>query len=314
MKDESRSDGASSFNLPPSSFRFWSLQQRLAPYLFVFPFVLLFAVFLLYPLARSLYLSLFYLGGTPSAEFIGLGHYQFILSDPVFWIACANTVVFAVLFLSIQVPLSLGLAVLLNSRRVRFRNAFRFAFFSSHVVGAVFVAVLFRTLMAPRLGLINRAIGALPGLHADNNWLGDPVLARPAIVIAAVWLSVGWGMIYLLAALQAADPELYEAAKIDGAGPWARFRHVTLPAIRPVLGFLVLVGTIASLSLFELPYVFFQGFGPKLAGATIVMYLYENGLQSNDLSFAAAVGWILVVLIAGVSLVQVRLTRAAEGL
>ena len=289
--------------------RLWSLQYRLSPYLFVLPFVVLFCVFLLYPLARSVYLSLHHAGGTPSQQFIGLGHYRYILTDPIFWLACANTVAFAVLFLAVQVPASLGLAMLLNRRDVRFRNAFRFAFFSSHVVGGVFVAVLFRLLMAPRQGLINKAIGALPLLGSDNNWLGDPVLARPAVVIAALWLSIGWGMVYLLAALQAVDRELYEAAQVDGASPWWRFWHVTLPGIRPVLAFLVLVGTIAALSLFELPYVLFQGFGPKLAGMTIVMYLYEHGFMAGDISFAAAVGWILVVIIVGVSLLQAGALR-----
>jgi ABC-type sugar transport system permease subunit len=292
---------------PTRRHNLWSLQARLAPYLFVSPFVVLFCVFLLYPLARSLYLSLFHAGGTPSAEFIGLGHYRFILTDPIFWLACGNTLAFSVLYLTFQVPASLGLALLLNSRLVRFRELFRFAFFSSHVVGPVFVAVLFRLLMAPRQGLVNKAIDWLPFLGSDNNWLGDPILARPAVVIAAVWLSVGWGMVYLLAALQAVDPELYEAAEVDGAGAWSRFRHVTLPGIRPVLAVLVLVGTVVALSLFELPYVFFQGSGPKLAGMTIVMYLYENGFMTGDISFAAAVGWILVVLILVVSLLQARL-------
>src|SRR5215212_1683436 len=114
--------------------RLWLLQHRLAPYLFVLPFVVLFGVFLLYPLARSFHLSLYHAGGTPSAEFIGLGHYRFILTDPLFWVACLNTVAFAVLFLAIQIPASLTLAVLLDRPDVRFRGAFRFAFFSSHVV------------------------------------------------------------------------------------------------------------------------------------------------------------------------------------
>ena len=292
--------------------RLWLLQHRLAPYLFVLPFLLLFCLFLLYPLARSFYLSLFHAGGTPSAEFIGAGHYRFILTDPVFWLACANTIAFAILFLSIQIPASLALAILLNSKAVRFRNFFRFAFFSSHVVGGVFVAVLFRLLMAPRQGLVNKMIGALPFITSDNNWLGDPLLARPAIVIAALWLSIGWAMVYLLAALQSVDRELYEAAEVDGAGRWSRFRHVTLPGIRPVLSFLVLVGTVASLSLFELPYVFFQGSGPRLAGMTIVVYLFEHGFMAGDISFAAAVGWILVVLILGISVAQVRVALATE--
>jgi ABC-type sugar transport system permease subunit len=298
----------------PGAQRFWTLQHRLAPYAFVSPFVLLFAVFLLYPMGRSLYLSLHRTAGTGAVEFIGLGHYRYILTDSLFWLACLNTVVFAVLFLAIQVPASLGLAMLLNSPRVRFRNAFRFAFFSSHVVGGVFVAILFRLLMAPRQGLVNKFLSVLPGVGSETNWLGDPWFARPAIVIAALWLTIGWGMIYLLAALQAVDRELYEAAEVDGAGRRSQFWNVTLPGIRPVLAFLVLVGTIAALSLFELPYVFFQGSGPKMAGLTIVMYLYEQGFQAGDVGFAAAVGWILVVLIACVSAAQVRLARAAEAL
>jgi ABC-type sugar transport system permease subunit len=294
--------------------RYWVAQSRLAPYAFVSPFVAVFAVFLLYPMGRSLYLSVHRTAGTAAADFIGLAHYRYILTDSLFWLACLNTVVFAVLFLSIQVPASLGLAMLLNSPAVRFRNAFRFAFFSSHVVGGVFVAILFRLLMAPRQGLFNRVLGILPGIGSETNWLGDPWFARPAIVIAALWLTIGWGMVYFLAALQSVDRELYEASEVDGAGPWSRFRHVTLPGIRPVLGFLVLIGTIAALSLFELPYVFFQGSGPKMAGLTIVMYLYEQGFQAGDVGFAAAVGWILVVLISVVSIVQARLSRAAEGL
>src|SRR4029078_4712625 len=134
----------------------------------------LFCVFLLYPLARSFYLSLFHLGGTPAAEFIGMGHYRFILADRIFWLACPNTFAFAILFLSIQVPASLGLAILLDSRRVRGRELLRFALFSPHVVWWVFVAVLFRLLMAPRQGRVNRAFGKLPLLTSANNWLGDP--------------------------------------------------------------------------------------------------------------------------------------------
>jgi ABC-type sugar transport system permease subunit len=298
----------------PTGHRYWAVQSRLAPYAFVSPFVLLFAVFLLYPMGRSLYLSLHRTSGTAAAEFIGLGHYRYILTDNLFWLACLNTVVFAVLFLSIQVPASLSLAMLLNSSVVRFRNTFRFAFFSSHVVGGAFVAILFRLLMAPRQGLVNRILATLPGIGSETNWLGDPWFARPAIVIAALWLTIGWGMVYFLAALQAVDRELYEAAEVDGAGRWSRFRHVTLPGIRPVLTFLVLIGTIGALSLFELPYVFFQGSGPKMAGLTIVMYLYEQGFQAGDVGFAAAVGWILVVLISVVSVAQTHLSRVTEGL
>src|SRR5205823_3915368 len=145
-------------------------------------------------------------------RFVGLGNYRFLIHDLAFWGAVANTTYFAVVFIALQVPLSLGLALLLNSRYVVFRNFFRFAFFSAHLVGNVFVAILFALLLTPRHGLINRAIGlVLPFVGTETQWTNDPNLAMPAVILAALWLSVGYGMIYLLAALQAVDRELYEA-------------------------------------------------------------------------------------------------------
>src|SRR5262249_46013366 len=136
----------------------------------------------------------------------------------------------------------------------------------------------------PRHGLVNRAIGALlPWVGTEIPWTAKPLLAMPAIVMAALWLSVGYGMIYLLAALQAVDRELYEAAQVDGAGRWARFHHVTLPSIAPVLRFLILVGVIGAFQLFELPYVLFgQSAGPAGFGITIVMYLFVTGFRVGD--------------------------------
>ena len=181
-----------------NSERLWKLQHRLAPYLFVAPFVLLFCCFMLYPLGRSIVLSLYKAAGPRQLRFVGLGNYKFVLTDRVFWAAVFNTTYFAVLFLSIQIPLSLLLAVLLNSRRLRFRNVFRFAFFAPHLVGSVFVAVIFGMLLAQRHGLVNKFIGGvfpeegLPGrlrhlwwpqLGTEINWFGKPELAMPAVVI-----------------------------------------------------------------------------------------------------------------------------------
>jgi len=127
-------------------------------------------------------------------------------------------------------------------------------------------------------------------------WLTDPVLARIAVLIAWLWLSVGFGMMYLLAALQAVDVQLYEAADMDGAGSWARFWHITLPGVRPVLVFLIVVGLISGFQLFELPYVLLQGPGPGYAGFTIVMYLFTVGFQQGNLGYASAIGWALVIV------------------
>ena len=289
----------------------WSVQARVAPYLFVLPFALVFAIFMAYPLAASLSMSFQKTVGNKPVAFVGFANYRFLLGDKLFWLACANTLLFAILFLPLELIGSLGLAMLLNSSRVRWRGLFRFAFFSTFLIGQVFLAALSLLIFAPRYGLLNRAIGALlPRVGAELNWRGNPNLAMAAIVLASLWVSLGYAMIYWLAALQSVDRELYESAQIDGAGRLGRFWHVTLPGIRPMMVFLLLVGTIASLQLFELPYVFFQGPGPRLAGLTIVMYLYEQGIGAGDLGFAAAVGWVLLVLILGITLVQLRAGRA----
>lgn len=296
--------------------RLWTIQARYAPYLFVAPFVLLFLVFMLYPLGRSVVMSLYKYSGPRTHRFVGFEHYAFFLTDKLLWLAVVNAVVYTVVFLALQIPSSLGLALLLNNPRVRFRNAFRFAFFSSHLVGNVFVAVIFMLLLAQRHGLIPVALGTIYRPWNEINWLSDPINARFAIILASLWLSVGWGMVFFLAALQSVDRELYEAAEVDGATKWSQFWNVTLPGIRPVLMFLIVTGTIGAFQLFELPYVIFlqQGSaaGPKWAGLTIVMYLYQQGFDKGDIGAACAVGWFLVVMISGVALAQIRIMRLAR--
>ncbi len=293
--------------------RVWMLQARYAPLIFLSPFVVLFCAFMLYPLGRSIVLSLHKSAGPRNVRFVGMENYSFLLRDELFWLAVGNTLYFAIAFLLLQIPMSLGLALLLNSRKTKFRNFFRFAFFSSHLCGHVFVAVIFSLLLAERNGLINRAIGAIfPWIGSEIRWLGKPVLAMPAIVIAALWLSVGYAMIYFLAALQSVDRELYEAAECDGAGKWSQFWNVTMPGIRPVLIFMVLVGTIGALQLFELPYVLFNGPGPGNSALTIVMYLFNTGFDAGDIGYASAIGWMLALMISVVAFIQLKVTRATR--
>lgn len=295
-----------------TSERLWKFQHRFAPYFFIAPFVVLFAVFLLYPLASSVQLSFYKTAGAREMKFVGLDNYRFLLTDSLFWIAVGNTTYFAVLFLSLQIPIALGLAVLLNSEKVRFRNFFRFAFFSPHLVGGVFVAVIFGLLLAPRHGLVNKGVGTLlPWVGTEVDWFGKPWLAMPAVVIAALWISVGYAMVYFLAALQSVDRELYEAAEVDGAGRFAQFWHITLPGIKPVLTFLILVGTIGAYQLFELPYVLFYNNTTNYA-VTIVMYLFQMGFETGDIGYASAIGWMLVGLILIISLIQLWATRRGE--
>jgi ABC-type sugar transport system permease subunit len=289
--------------------RWWKLQSRAAPYLFVSPFVTIFSIFQLYPLARSLFLSFHKTIGPRHSVFVGLDNYRFLLRhDLLFGLATLNTLAYTVAFLALQIPLALGMAVLLNSRAVRFRNLFRFAFFSSYLVGQVFVGVMFYQLFSAN-GLINRVLGEVVRHPVQIPWLTSPGMVLPSILIAAVWLMTGYGMVYFLASLQAIDPGLYEAAAIDGAGSWSKFFHVTLPGIRPMLAYMILVGAIGGLQLFELPFVLLQGAGPDGRGMTIVMYLFIVGFNSGDLGYASAIGWTLVAILVVISLVRFQFFR-----
>lgn len=288
--------------------RWWALQAKYSPYLFVAPFVILFAVFLIYPLVRSLVLSFHQTAGSMT-RFVGTRNYAFLPNDQLFWIGVLNTIGYTAALLVCQIPLALLLAILLNSRRLRMRNLFRFAFFAPALMGQVFVAVIFTLLLANN-GPVNNAIRlVIPG--AELNWITSPILARPAVVIAALWLGTGFGMIYLLAALQSVDKELYEAADVDGAGRWSQFRHVTLPGIKPVLTFLILTGTIGGLQMFELPYVLFNGPGPGQAGLTIVGYLFA-WLELGEMGTSAAIGWVLAAAVITISLFQIRMMRGTR--
>jgi ABC-type sugar transport system permease subunit len=289
----------------------WQWRQRSAPYLFLLPLISVLGVFFLWPLWRSLELSFYTTAGPRVGRFVGIGNYAFLIfHDRLFWLATANTIAYTIAFLLVQIPASLGLAMLMNHPAVKFKSVLRFCFFSTYLVGQVFVAVVFFALLAPRRGLVNRALSELLGTAVNLDWLTRPSLALPATLLAGLWLSIGYGMVYFLAALQTVDGDLYEAAILDGAGRWAAFWNVTLPGIRPVLIFLVVVGTIGGFQLFELPYVLLQGPGPNYRALTIVMYLYAAAFERGDLGYSAAIGWLLVLLLGSVSLAQLKLTRA----
>lgn len=292
------------------------LRSSKAPWLFLSPFLLIFTVFLLYPIVRSIILSFQQTAGPGATHWVGLANYQFLIGDRLFWLACLNTIAFTVGFIVVQVPLSLGLALLLNRKDVRARSFFRFAFFATHLFGSVFIAVVFNVILGSRDGPINRVYGLLAPGEESIAFLSEPTLVLPILLVAALWISVGYGMIYLLAALQSVGRELYDAADVDGAGPVGRFLHVTLPGIRPVLVFLILIGTIGGLQLFEMPYVLYQGDGPGRRALTIVGYLFAIGFTVGDLGYASAVGWVLVLLIGFIAAAQIRLTgfgREATG-
>jgi ABC-type sugar transport system permease subunit len=301
----------------PGRDRGWKFRTKSAPYLFLLPYFLLASVFFIYPLLSATALAFYQTNGPARRAFVGWSNFVFIVHDPDFRIALWNTTVFAVCSIGVQLPLSLALALLLNTRNDRWKGFFRLAIFAPNLVGQVFVGILFGMLFTPRYGLFNRFLQALIGWGLEQRWLSDPSLVMPAIVIASLWMYVGFNMIYFLAALQNVDQSLVEAAKIDGAGPRGIFWNVTLPSITPVATFVVVTSTIGSFQLFELPYTLLQnnggGYGPKNSGLTVVGYLYRYAFDQGDLGAAAAVGWMLTFIVLAISLVQINLSGTARG-
>jgi ABC-type sugar transport system permease subunit len=288
--------------------------RRSVPYLFVLPFLAVNLVFFLYPLVMATVLAFYQTNGPARRAYVGWSNFTFILHDPDFRKALINTTIFAIFSICLQLPLSLGLAMLLNSKNDRFKAIFRLAIFAPNLAGQVFVGILFSVLFTPRYGLFNRFLQSLIGWGLEQQWLGDPKLVMPAIIIAAMWMYVGFNMIYFLAALQNVDQNLIEAARIDGAGPAHIFLNVTVPAIAPVAMFVIVTSTIGSYQLFELPYNLLQnnggGYGPNNSGLTVVGYLYQNAFSNGDLGSGAAVGWILTFIILFINLVQIRVVGA----
>ncbi len=278
------------------------------PYFFIAPFLLIFSVFMVYPLVSSISMSAFQSYGPQFSTFVGLDNFKNVFLDPDFWTAVKNTLIYSCASVMIQLPLSLGLALLLNRPDVKAKGFFRLIFFSPALVGLVFVAILFGLLLGARDGLVNEVLRqVIPGFPAEFFWLQRYVM--PALIIASLWIYVGFNMVYFLAALQSINRDQIEAAMIDGANAVQRFVHVILPAIKPVAGFVVLLSIIGSLQLFELPFILLGGAGPENRGLTLVMYLYQNGFEQNDLGYASAIGWILAIFLMGIAIVHRRLTR-----
>ena len=286
-----------------------------APYLFLSPYLLLTGIFFLVPFVNAITLAFYETNGPRSRAFVGLDNFRFLLHDTNFHTALLNTTIFALVSVLVQLPLAMGLALLLNSGGSRIRGVFRLMFYSPNLVGQVLVGILFSVLFTPRYGLITRGTDALLRLGLEARWLTDPPLIMPAIVLSSLWLWVGFNMIYFLAALQTVDKSLEEAARVDGASPWQVFWHVTLPSMRHVVVFVVIMTVIGSYQLFELPITLLSesyGFGAKNAGLTLITYLNYYGFRSGDLGLGSAVGWVVAVIIFTISLIQIRIGKLAE--
>ena len=291
------------------------VRQAWTPYLFLAPYLVLSAVFFAVPFCNAVVLAFYETNGPRSRVFVGLANFRFLLADPMFYRALGNTTLFACASVLLQLPLSMALALLLNSSEGRLKGFFRLVLFSPNLVGQIFVGILFSVLFTPRYGLINRTFQALFHWGLEERWLSNPSLVMPAIILTSLWVWVGFNMVYFLAALQGVDKSLEEAARIDGANAWQVFWHVTLPAMRHVVVFVLVTSVIGSYQLFELPLALLsasQGRGPDNSGLTLITYLNQLAFEDGDLGLGSALGWIVAIIIFAISVLQIRLSRVTE--
>lgn len=280
-----------------------------AAILFLSPAIVLLSVFFFAPVIAGFALSvtdfdLYSIGDIHNLRFIALRNYRDLLGNSIFWTAFANTLYFALVGGPLTVAVSLVAALLVNAKLTRWKALFRTIYFAPVVTTLVAVSVVFKYLYHPRFGIINLALGAMHLPQPD--WLGDPHWAMPAIILLGVWKGFGYTMIIFIAGLQNVPEELYEAARLDGAGMWRQFRHVTLPMLGPTFLFVGVVVAIGQLQIFAEPYVMTKG-GPLNKTLTIVMMMYEQGFKFWRMGYAAAVAFVLFLIIGAATLLQMRL-------
>lgn len=285
------------------------LQRKAAPYIFIAPFFIGYAIFWGYPVVNGFWTSLhsepFGPGGR---QWIGFQNYRDLLSDDRYLHALRNTTVYALGSIFVILPVSLLIALALNVEWLRFRGVFRFAFLLPNVVSAAVIAIMFVLLLDMNYGVINAYIVEPIGLEPIN-WLGSPSWSMPSLILLGLWRYAGINSLYFLVGLHNIPRELLEAAALDGAGKWRTFRDVVWPQLRPVTLFVVIIAIIGSFKLFAEPQILFGGPGPGDAALTVMTYLYLTAFQSVEFGYASAIGYSLVVIIAVLALVQLRFFR-----
>jgi len=290
-------------------------RQDGAAWVFLAPALALIATFFALPVLAGFVLSftdydLYAIGDPSVARWIGPRNYTQMLADSEFWNALRNTLFYVLAGGPLSVAVSLAAALLVNSGRARFKALYRVVFYMPVVTTLVAVAIVWRYLYHPRYGVIDSALAAV-GLRGPD-WLGDPHFALPAIIVLAVWKNFGYNMLILVAALQSIPAEQYEAARLDGAGAWQQFRHITAPALGPTFLFVGVTTMVANFQLFSEPYVMTQG-GPLRSTVSIVLLMYEQGFRWWRLGLASAIAFLLFALMLIGALVQLRLQRRSAA-
>ena len=280
-------------------------KTRFFPYAMLLPTLVIFAVFMIYPILYSFYLGFTeFTGGT--YNFVGLRNYIGLFHGPVFYKALFNTFFYLIIQVPVMISLALLLAVLVEQKFVRGKGFFRMATFLPTITSLVAYSLVFKVLFNTNYGLINYIVEFFGGEKIQ--WIYSAWPARASIIISITWRWVGYNMIILLAGIQAIPTEMYESASLDGASFWQQLFYITIPAIKPIILFTTITSTIGTLQLFDEPYILTQG-GPNYATITLGEYLYDNGFTYLKFGFASALGYVMVIIIGLLSWLQFRVNK-----
>jgi multiple sugar transport system permease protein len=287
------------------------MSPQRAAWLFLAPALLVLCVFFVLPVLGALGLSLtdydlYALADIRNLRFVALQNYWALLQRPLFWSALGHTVYFVAVGVPLSMGASLGAALLLNSPLARCKPFFRTALFAPVVTTVVATAVVWRYLFNTKYGWMNHLLDGLGIQPVD--WLGDPHWAMPTIILFAVWKNFGYNMIIFLAGLQAIPPDLYEAARIDGASAWRQFRHITLPMLKPTLLMVAILTVSGYFQLFAEPYVMTEG-GPLQSTVSVLYLMYDEGFKWWNLGSASAVAFLLFLIMFAVTMLMLKLAR-----
>ncbi|SOB79530.1 carbohydrate ABC transporter membrane protein 1, CUT1 family [Sphingomonas guangdongensis] len=291
-------------------------RQERAAWGFVGPVLLITSLVFVLPVLLAMALavtdySIYAMAASDNVRFVGAANFTELLRTPLFWRALGNTFLFACLGVPMAIGASLFAALLLNDATVRWKPFWRVALFAPYVTSVVATAIVWRFVLNTRFGLLNYALSWVGVGPVD--WLGDPRASIPAILLFVTWKIFGYNMIVFTAALSAVPVELMEAARLDGASRWERFRHVTLPAIGPTLLLAAVMSVAGFLQLFSEPYVMTMG-GPAQSTVTVLYFMFDEGFKWWNLGQASAVALILFVLILALTTIQTRIGRRYEWL
>jgi multiple sugar transport system permease protein len=289
-------------------------KEIVAAYLFVLPGFLLFTLVIVYPIVRAFQISLYEWSIVPgtASKFLGLHNYARAFHDPIFWRALQNTGFYMAVTVPAQIVLGMFTAVLLDARMPG-RAVFRTLYYLPVVLSWVVVSLLFQYLFLTDGGLVNWFLNDGTGITNHNiAWLSERWPAMFAISLLGIWKGIGWSMVIFLAALQSVPSELKEAAAVDGAKPWARFRAVSLPAIRPVVAFVAVMLVIGGFNVFISVFLMTGG-GPIDETQVLLSYMYREAFTYLDFGYGSALSFILTIIVFTLSLVQLRIFRRSQG-